>query len=92
MTQFNPIKPLNDTYLFICIGALKGHIADKQEQLQLQLRELQLEAGPRIRELKEQCEVVMDDDDGHGDDDDDDGHDDDVGNDEDITLILISIT
>lgn len=40
------------------VAAHKARISDKQEQHRLHLRELQLEAGPKLRELREQVDYV----------------------------------
>jgi hypothetical protein len=41
------------------IAAHRARIADKQEQHRLALREAQLEVGPRLRELREACDLVV---------------------------------
>jgi hypothetical protein len=41
------------------IAAHRARIADKQEQHRLALREAQLEVGPRLRELREACDIAV---------------------------------
>lgn len=40
------------------VAAHKARISDKQEQHRLHLREMQLETGPKLRELREQVDAV----------------------------------
>jgi len=40
------------------VAAHKARISDKQEQHRLHLRELQLESGPKLRELREQVDTI----------------------------------
>jgi hypothetical protein len=41
------------------IAAHRARIVDKQEQHRLALREAQLEVGPRLRELREACDIAV---------------------------------